>query len=155
MGKIRHERVRRLTLRHGLGDGEVEGCGNASGISYTTRCSTNEARNLLCIVAKAHLRALAVCRRVVESERQAIDCFRKRLCASSIAAPRAALKQGYCFLQRQHVKRDLIGLLAPIREPGRDQHARAGGWQKVCYGIWRGDIVVDKQPCRALFCQSA
>src|SRR5262249_18186931 len=91
---------------------------------------------------------------VVESERQAIDCFRKRLCASSIAAPRAALKQGYCFLQRQDVKRDLIGLLAPVREPRRDEHARSGGWQKVCYGIWRGDIVVHEQPCRALFAKA-
>src|SRR5262249_22160561 len=32
----------------------------------------------------------------------------------------------------------------------RDEYAHPGGWQKVCYGIWRGDIVVDEQPCRAL-----
>src|SRR5262249_54384874 len=45
---------------------------------------------------------------------------------------------------------DLIGYFAPIREPRRDQHARASRWQKVCYRIWCGDVVVNEQPCRAL-----
>src|SRR5262249_4070979 len=110
---------------------------------------------LLCIVSERHLRALAVGRCMIKSERQAIQSFRKRLCARSIAAPRAALKQGYGFLQRQHVKRDLISHFAPIREPRRDQHARPGGWQKVCYSIWRGDVVVNEEPSCALLCQSA
>ena len=70
---------------------------------------------------------------MVESERQATQSLRKRPCARSIAAPRAALKQGYGFLKRQHVKRDLIGQFAPVREPRRDQHARPSGWQKVRY----------------------
>ena len=69
LGKIRHERFRRWTLRHGLGDGEVEGRGDAPGIACATRCCVNEARSLLCIVGEAHLRALAVGRRMVESER--------------------------------------------------------------------------------------
>ena len=70
---------------------------------------------------------------MVESERQATESLRKRLCARSIAASRAALKQGYGLLKRQHIKRDLIGQFAPIREPRRDQHARPSGWQKVRY----------------------
>ena len=92
---------------------------------------------------------------MVESERQATQSLRKRLRASGIAASRAALKQGYGFLKRQHIKRDLISHFAPVREPRRDEHARPSGWQKVCYVIWRGDVVVDEEPSRALFCQSA
>ncbi len=91
---------------------------------------------------------------MVESERQATQSLRKRLCARSIAASRAALKQRYGFLKRQHVKRDLIGHLAPVREPRRDQHARPSGWQKVCYVIRRGDVVVDEEPSRALLGKS-
>ena len=64
--------------------------------------------------------------------------------AYRIAASRAALKERFGFLKRQHIKSDLICYFAPIREPRRDQHARPSGWQKVYYGIWRGDIVVNQ-----------
>src|SRR5262249_18961349 len=83
------------------------------------------------------------------------QCIREGLRASSIRSFRPALKQGYSLLRGQHVKRDLISQFAPIREPRRDQDARASGWQKVCYSIWRGDVVVNEEPCRALFRQSA
>jgi len=46
---------------------------------------------------------------MVKSERQATESFRNRLCARSIAAPRAALKERYGLLNRQHVKSDVIG----------------------------------------------
>src|ERR1700730_392836 len=87
---------------------------------------------------------------MIKRERKASQCLRKRLCALCIAAPRAALKQGYRFLKRQHVKRDLIGQFAPVGEPRRDQHTRPSGWQKVRYLIRRGDVVVNEEPCRAL-----
>ena len=38
LGEIRHERFRRWALRHGLGDGEVEGRGDAPGIARAARC---------------------------------------------------------------------------------------------------------------------
>ena len=43
LGQIRHERFRRLALRHGLGDGEIEGRGDAPGIACATRCCVDEA----------------------------------------------------------------------------------------------------------------
>jgi uncharacterized protein YlzI (FlbEa/FlbD family) len=46
-----------------------------------------------------------------------------------------------------------ISQFAPIGEPRGDQHARPSGWQKVCYRIWLGDVVVNEEPCRALFRQ--
>ena len=46
LGEIRHERFRRWALRHGLGDGEVEGRGDAPGIARATRCCIDEARSL-------------------------------------------------------------------------------------------------------------
>ena len=92
---------------------------------------------------------------MVEGERQATQSLRKRACASGVSASRAALKQGYSLLKRQHVKRDLIRQFAPVREPRRDQHARPSGWQQVRNVARCGDIVVDEEPCRALFGQSA
>src|SRR5262249_27364531 len=130
LGEIRHECFSRRALRRSLRNGEVKGCGDAPGIADTTRRCADEARSLLCIVLKAHLRALAVSGRVVESERQATENLCKRLCPR-IPTSRAAPKEGYCFLQRQHVERDLIGQLAPVREPRRDEYAHPGGWQKV------------------------
>ncbi len=64
-----------------------------SKVTRSTRCSVHEPRSLRSVVGEPHLRALAVGRGVVESERQTTDCFRQRLCASSIPAPRAALKR--------------------------------------------------------------
>ncbi len=61
---------------------------------------------------------------MVERERQVTQSLREYLCARSIAASRAALKQGYCFLKRQHM------------------------------GIWRADVVINQEPCCALFCQA-
>jgi hypothetical protein len=46
---------------------------------------------------------------MIKSERQATQSLRKCVCARSIAASRAVLKERYGLLQRQHVKRDLIG----------------------------------------------
>ena len=92
---------------------------------------------------------------MIKSERQATQSLRKHPRPGSIAAARAALKEGYGFLKRKHIECDLIGYLAPVREPRRDQHTRPSGWQKVRYVIRRGDIVVDEEPCRMLFCQSA
>src|SRR5262249_33408203 len=91
---------------------------------------------------------------MIKSERPATEDLRKRLC-SSIPAAGAAQKEVYGFLQRQHVKRDFIGQFAPIREPRRNEHARPSGWQKVWYLIRRADIVVNEEPCRALFRQSS
>jgi hypothetical protein len=81
--------------------------------------------------------------------------LRKRLCTRSIAASRAALKESYGLLIRQHIQRDLIGYFTPVRKPGRDQHTCPSGWQKVWYLIRRADIVVNEEPCRALFRQSS
>jgi hypothetical protein len=43
-----------------------------------------------------------------ESEREATEDLRKHLCAS-IPTSRAAPKEGYGFLKRQHLQCDLIG----------------------------------------------
>src|SRR6516225_2566994 len=48
LGQIRHERFGSWTLCHGLCDGEVEGRGDAPGITRATRRSINETRSLLC-----------------------------------------------------------------------------------------------------------
>ena len=69
LGEIRHERFCRRTLRHRLGDGEVEGRGDAPRITHAARRRTNKARGLRRVVGEAHLRALAVGRCMVESER--------------------------------------------------------------------------------------
>ena len=80
-------------MRHGLGDGEFEGRGDAPGITYATRCGIDEASSLLSEIAELHLRALAIRRSMIESEWQATQSVRKYLCAHSIAASRAALKE--------------------------------------------------------------
>src|SRR5262249_7049271 len=150
VGEIRHERVRRLALRNGLGDGDVKGRCDFWDNPSTRRCS-DEAPSLSSIVGELHLRALAVGRCMIESQRQATQSLRKPLCTRSIAASRAALKESYGLLIRQHIQRDLIGYFTPVRKPGRDQHTRPSGWQKVWYLIRRADIVVNEEPCRALF----
>ena len=86
LGEIGHKGFRRWALCHCLGDGEVESRGDAPWIACAARRSVNKARSLLCIVGEAHLRALAVGRRMVESERQATQSLRKRL------APAASLR---------------------------------------------------------------
>ena len=68
LGKIGHKGFRRRALCHCLGDGEVESRGDAPWIACSARRSRNEARSLSCIVAEPRLRALAVGRRMVESE---------------------------------------------------------------------------------------
>src|SRR5262249_61395370 len=70
VGQIRHERFGRWTLCHGLSDSEVERRGDTPGITDATRCDVNQARSLLCIVTEPHLRALAVCRCMVQGEWQ-------------------------------------------------------------------------------------
>src|SRR5262249_28534414 len=112
-------------------------------------------RSLLCIVTEPHLRALAVCRCMVQGEWQIAQSLCERICARSVAASRTALKEGCGLLKRQHIKRNLIGQFAPIREPRRNQHTRPTGWQKFDYVLWLGDIVVNQEPCRPLSRQSA
>jgi hypothetical protein len=68
LGKIGHKGFRRWALCHCLGDGEVESRGDAPWIACSARRSRHEARSLSCIVAEPRLRALAVGRRMVESE---------------------------------------------------------------------------------------
>src|SRR5262249_24762077 len=99
LGQMRHERFGHRALRHGFSDGEVESCGHAPWIAHSARCCADEARSLHCVICEAHLRALAVGCRVVESERQVTQSIRKRVCARSIAASRTALKEGCGLLK--------------------------------------------------------
>src|SRR5262245_24144440 len=92
---------------------------------------------------------------MIQSERKAIQSFRKRLCARSIAASRAALKQSYRFLQREHIKRDLLCPSAPIRKARRNTNSRPCGRQQVGNLFWARNVVVNEEPSRALFRQSA
>src|SRR5215831_2180117 len=153
LSEISDQCLRRLRLSHSFCDGEVEGRGDAPGIPHAMGRSINKAPNLPRVVGEPHLRALAVGRRMVEREREATEDLRKRLCPS-ISTSRAALKEGNGFLKRQHLKRDLISQLAPVREPRRDQHPRPIGWQKFYYVLWLGDVVVNQEPCRPLLRQS-
>jgi len=61
----------------------------------------------------------------------------------------------YGLRKRQYIKGDLIGQFTPVGGPRRDQHARPSGRQKVRYRIWRGNVVENEKPCRALLRQSA
>src|SRR5262245_19431603 len=154
-GQIRHQRFRRLTVRHGLGDGKIKGRGDAFRVIYATREFSYQPRCRCRIIIEARLRKSAVGCCVVESEWEATQGLRKRFCARGIVACRELLKQNYGFLQRQSVERDRLRPAPPFGKARRDQHTRTSGCQKVSYGIWRGDTVIDEEPCCALFCQLA
>jgi hypothetical protein len=114
LGEIRHERFRRLTLRHSLGDGEIKSCSDTPWITRATRRDGDEHRSFNCIVAKSHLCALAVGGRVVKRERKTTQSTCQRPRARSITAARSVLKKCYRFLKRQNIQRDLIGYFAPV-----------------------------------------
>ena len=124
--------------------------GDAPRITLAPRRRNDKARGLDRIVGKAHLRALAIGCRMLERERQVAKSLRKHLCALSIAASRAALKQGDGFLERQHIKRDFLRPAAPIRKAGCNENPGFCGWQKIGNLVWARNIVVDEQPSRAL-----
>ena len=87
---------------------------------------------------------------MLERERQVAKSLRKHICAFSIAASRAALKQGDGFLERQNIKRDFLRPAAPIRKAGCNENPGFCGWQKIGNLVWARNIVVDEQPRRAL-----
>src|SRR5262245_40146054 len=78
---------------------------------------------------------------MLERERQVAKSLRKHLCALSIAASRAALKQGDGFRERQHIKRDLLRPTAPIRKAGCNENPGCCGWQKIGNLVWARNIV--------------
>jgi hypothetical protein len=51
--------------------------------------------------------------------------------ARSIATSCAALKQGYSFLKREHVKGDLLRPSAPIRKARRNEKPSTGRREQV------------------------
>jgi hypothetical protein len=81
---------------------------------------------------------------MVESERQAIQCLRKCLCASGIDTLREFLKQGNGLPNRQNVKRNLLGPAPPLGKARSDENFCPSRRQQVANFFWARNVVVDE-----------
>src|SRR3984957_1127452 len=88
-------------------------------------------------------------------ERQPAQRLRKRPRARLVAAPGAPVEKRDGISDRQHIERDLLRSLAPVREPGSNENPGASSGQETVNLLGRGHVIVDEEPDISLLCQPA